>query len=54
MDTTSQDLPDRNGDGGTLPLPPGAVTSLFLAPGAIPVPGYTLVRLLGRGGFGEV
>jgi serine/threonine-protein kinase len=27
---------------------------LHLEPGAIPVPGYTLVRPLGRGGFGEV
>jgi serine/threonine-protein kinase len=28
--------------------------SLHLQPGTVPVAGYTLVRLLGRGGFGEV
>src|SRR5439155_18739910 len=31
-----------------------APTALVLAPNAEPVPGYQLVRRLGRGGFGEV
>src|SRR5262245_7658200 len=37
------------------PLPPTIdAPSPELKPGAQPVPGYTLVSLLGRGGFGEV
>src|SRR4051812_39757049 len=52
MDTTFQGFPSN--DGGTLPLPAETITPLYLAPGAEPVPGYTLVRPLGRGGFGEV
>jgi serine/threonine protein kinase len=53
MDTTTQDHPGGD-DGGTPPLPPDLVTPLLLGPGVEPVPGYTLVRILGRGGFGEV
>ena len=50
MDATSNDPP---GDSGTLPLPSDANKSLHLVKGAVPVPGYTLVGRLGRGGFGE-
>jgi serine/threonine protein kinase len=32
----------------------GASSSVELRPGGAPVPGYTLVSVLGRGGFGEV
>ncbi len=36
------------------PLPGDRNNSLLFAPGARPLPGYELVHLLGRGGFGEV
>src|SRR5579872_807591 len=47
--------PDEDGgtnlQGATVP---NEVPSFTLAPGARPLPEYELVRLLGRGGFGEV
>ena len=44
------------GKGDTGPLPPTtrALTPLHLGAGVEPIPGYALVRMLGRGGFGEV
>ena len=42
------------GGGGTFAPITRALTTLHLEAGVEPIPGYTLVRMLGRGGFGEV
>ena len=42
------------GGGGTFAPITRALTPLHLGAGVEPIPGYTLVRMLGRGGFGEV
>ncbi|MBV8611456.1 MAG: serine/threonine protein kinase, partial [Singulisphaera sp.] len=42
------------GGGGTMAPTTRAWTPLHLGAGVEPIPGYTLVRRLGRGGFGEV
>src|SRR4051812_45328390 len=46
--------PTQDGTAGTHGAPSAAVrgADLVLQPGAVPVPGYRLVRKLGQGGFG--
>src|SRR5262245_55888708 len=44
---------DRTAD-AEQPFPDGKAAEISLTPGARPLPEYELVRLLGRGGFGEV
>jgi hypothetical protein len=52
---TTSAVPDTaSPQAGTSPSGGGTAGRLRLEPGVEPVPGFTLVQLLGRGGFGEV